>query len=272
MAARAPPFRDRQGGPGGGRGGSGGHSFLQRGTGHILGLNEGAFMEAPHLEEHKEQDTADVREMLYKEVDREEIRMGLGALEVMWAIMVLLKVELPPREALDRVSLVSNIKVSKNFNGSRFRPIDHRPFHQGVAIVDHGLNQAEQHETVPPSVKEPDVAKETIPEFDFKLETLVPSPTGLISISGEKIAAKVVQTELAKLVRADWSWEALPREENYFLVTFSSEEELKRMEDVEFRLKNHGVSLSISKWQEAGDISPLYELDEVWVHISMSRR
>uniref|UniRef100_J3MR96 Uncharacterized protein n=1 Tax=Oryza brachyantha TaxID=4533 RepID=J3MR96_ORYBR len=90
----------------------------------------------------------------------------------------------------------------------------------------------------------------------------------LISIFGRKIAAEVVQTELAKLVRADWSWEALPHDENSFLVTFPSEEELKRTEDVEFRLKNHGVSLSISKWQDAGDISPLYELDEVWVHIT----
>uniref|UniRef100_J3KUY4 Reverse transcriptase domain-containing protein n=1 Tax=Oryza brachyantha TaxID=4533 RepID=J3KUY4_ORYBR len=112
------------------------------------------------------------------------------------------------------------------------------------------------------------ISKTGIPEFDFKLETPVLSPTGLISISSGKIAAEVVQTELAKLVRADWSWEALPHEENTFLVTFPSEEELKRMEDVEFRLQNHDVSLSISKWQEAGDIFPLYELDEVWVHIT----
>jgi hypothetical protein len=36
-------------------------------------------------------------------------------------------------------------------------------------------------------------------------------------------------------------WEAVPHGENSFLVASPSFEELKRMDDVEIRLKNHGV-------------------------------
>lgn len=40
------------------------------------------------------------------------------------------------------------------------------------------------------------------------------------------------------------------------------------MADVKFRLKNHGVALTISEWQEAGDVIPSYELDMAWVHVT----
>lgn len=56
--------------------------------------------------------------------------------------------------------------------------------------------------------------------------------------------------------------------EDSFLVAFSSEGELKRMMDIDFHLKNHGVTLTISEWQDVGDAAPAYQLDEVWVHIT----
>jgi hypothetical protein len=76
-----------------------------------------------------------------------------------------------------------------------------------------------------------------------------------------------VQTELARFITKDWTWEALPHSEESFLVVFPSVEELQRMVDVDFTLKNHGVTLTISKWKDASDADPSYQLDEVWVHI-----
>ena len=39
------------------------------------------------------------------------------------------------------------------------------------------------------------------------------------------------------------------------------------MSEVEFKLKNHGVSLLVSAWQANGDVESAYQLDEVWVHV-----
>jgi hypothetical protein len=51
-------------------------------------------------------------------------------------------------------------------------------------------------------------------------------------------------------------------------VEFPSEDELKRRVNIDFCLKNHEVTLTISEWQDAGDSIPAYHLDEVWVHVS----
>jgi hypothetical protein len=107
-----------------------------------------------------------------------------------------------------------------------------------------------------------------IPDFEYNLETPKPSPTALIKVTGGKIDAVTVQTELAKFITADWNWEALPHGDDSFLVEFPSEDELKRRVDIDFCLKNHGVTLTISEWQDAGDSIPAYHLDEVWVHVS----
>ncbi|KAF2939952.1 hypothetical protein DAI22_03g235100 [Oryza sativa Japonica Group] len=107
-----------------------------------------------------------------------------------------------------------------------------------------------------------------IQEFDMKLEPPKPAPTALVTILDGHLAASAVQNELARLIRADWNWKAVPHGDNSYLVTFPSEEELNRMDDVEFRLKNHGVSITIQQWQQDSDIIPVYQLDEVWVHIT----
>lgn len=81
--------------------------------------------------------------------------------------------------------------------------------------------------------------------------------------------ASLVQNELKRFVPSDWNWEALPYGDNAFLVTFPSKEQLQRWNDeVEFHLKNHDVTLSITVWKEDGDVTPSYELDVVWVHIT----
>jgi len=56
-------------------------------------------------------------------------------------------------------------------------------------------------------------------------------------------------------------------DENSFLVAFPSDESLS-MVDIGFQLKNHGVTLTVSVWQNDQDIAPTYELEEVWVHIT----
>ena len=94
------------------------------------------------------------------------------------------------------------------------------------------------------------------------------APTALVSIHGGVMSREIVQAELAHRIRPDWKWEAVPHGDNSFLVAFPSFEELKRMDDVEFRLKNHGVSMTIIEWKTPDDVIPAYELDEVWIHVS----
>jgi hypothetical protein len=106
-----------------------------------------------------------------------------------------------------------------------------------------------------------------IPEFDYRLETPDPAPTALIKVIGGKLSAAAVQSELDRFITKEWVWEALPHSDDLFLVVFPSVEELNRMPDVEFNLKNHGVTITISEWKDACDIEPSYQSDEVWVHV-----
>src|SRR6266508_4506955 len=77
-----------------------------------------------------------------------------------------------------------------------------------------------------------------VPEFDYKLETPDPSPTALIKVTGGTLDAFAIQTELAKLSRVEWNWEALAHGEDAFLVAFPSEDELQHIGEVEYKLKS----------------------------------
>jgi hypothetical protein len=104
-------------------------------------------------------------------------------------------------------------------------------------------------------------------EFDYKLEEPIPVLTTLVTISGGQITAKVLEDELAKLMRLEWKWEALAHGENSFLVPFPSEEEMRRMNDVEFRLKHLGVIVIFSEWKDDQEVVSSYELEAVWLRI-----
>jgi hypothetical protein len=52
------------------------------------------------------------------------------------------------------------------------------------------------------------------------------------------------------------------------LVPFPSQKEMKRINDVEFRLNNLGVIVTFSEWWERQEVVPSYELDIVWLHIT----
>ena len=52
------------------------------------------------------------------------------------------------------------------------------------------------------------------------------------------------------------------------MVAFPSEEALQSMVDIGYHLKNHGVTLTVSVWHHNQDITPTYELEEAWVHIT----
>jgi len=106
-----------------------------------------------------------------------------------------------------------------------------------------------------------------IPEFDYKREVPDPAPTALIIVAGGHLSAVELQTELAKLSRVEWNWEALSHGENAYLVAFPSEEELLRMSDIEFKLKS-AVIVKINQWVFGGDATPAYHLDELWVHVT----
>jgi hypothetical protein len=67
------------------------------------------------------------------------------------------------------------------------------------------------------------------------VETADPSPTGLVKVTR------------GKLPRVRQTHKDLMDGEDSFLVAFSSEGELKRMMDIDFHLKNHGVTLTISE-------------------------
>jgi hypothetical protein len=107
-----------------------------------------------------------------------------------------------------------------------------------------------------------------ISDIDYKLETPDPAPAALIKVTGGTLSSDVIQAELARLTRLDWKWKELPHGEDSFLVAFPSEEELQWMSDIGYHLKNHGVTLTITAWQSANDVTPTYQLEEVWVHIS----
>lgn len=47
---------------------------------------------------------------------------------------------------------------------------------------------------------------------------------------------------------------------------------LSSMSDIDFRLKNHGVTLTISEWEATGDIVPTYRLDEECGYTSLESR
>lgn len=89
------------------------------------------------------------------------------------------------------------------------------------------------------------VFSKLISDFGMNEQSPSTAPTALVSIHGGVLSREIVQAELAHRIRPDWKWEAVPHGDNSFLVAFPSFEELKRMDDVEFRLKNHGVSMTI---------------------------
>jgi hypothetical protein len=51
-------------------------------------------------------------------------------------------------------------------------------------------------------------------------------------------------------------------------VAFPSVDELKRMVDIGYILKNHKVTITISEWRSDGLVEPVYHLDDVWIHLS----
>ena len=107
-----------------------------------------------------------------------------------------------------------------------------------------------------------------IAEEDHKSEATDSAPTGLVTVTGAQITADVVQSELARITRTDWQWEAIPQGADSFLVAFPSEEALLSMVDIGYHLKNHGVTLTVSVWHHNQDITPTYEWEEAWVHMT----
>jgi hypothetical protein len=69
-------------------------------------------------------------------------------------------------------------------------------------------------------------------------------------------------------MRLDRQWEALAHGENSFLVPFPSKEEMKRMNDVDSRLKHLGVIVTFSEWSEDQDAVQSNGLETVWMHIT----
>ena len=68
-----------------------------------------------------------------------------------------------------------------------------------------------------------------ITEAEYKLEAPDRAPTGLITVTGAQITADIVQSELARITRSDWRWEALPHGADSFLVAFPGDEALQSM-------------------------------------------
>ena len=63
-----------------------------------------------------------------------------------------------------------------------------------------------------------------IAEEDHKSEATDSAPTGLVTVTGAQITADVVQSELARITRTDWQWEAIPHGAESFLVAFPIDE------------------------------------------------
>ncbi|WVZ91834.1 hypothetical protein U9M48_037957 [Paspalum notatum var. saurae] len=107
-----------------------------------------------------------------------------------------------------------------------------------------------------------------ISDMDITVEEPEFTSTGLVKVIGGSLSAEVLQTELARLSRADWKWEAIPHGSDAFLVNFPSVEDLKRMVDIDYSLKNHKVTITVSEWRSDGQVEPTYHLEDVWIHVS----
>lgn len=94
-------------------------------------------------------------------------------------------------------------------------------------------------------------------------------PTGLANISGGSLTASVVEAKVAKIasVTDPWMWEAIPREDDAFLVSFPSVEVLQDVSAFEFRVTSHDVTIAISEWK-ANEVPQILPLQPVWVHVA----
>ena len=75
-------------------------------------------------------------------------------------------------------------------------------------------------------------------------------------------------TELQLLTHLDWKWEAIPHGVDGFLVAFPTVEELHKLIDIDFHLKSHGATISVSEWEQVDDPKPPFQLDNVWLHVA----
>ncbi|WVZ91067.1 LOW QUALITY PROTEIN: hypothetical protein U9M48_037287 [Paspalum notatum var. saurae] len=107
-----------------------------------------------------------------------------------------------------------------------------------------------------------------ISDSGINLEASECTSTGLVKVTGGSLTAEVLQQELARLNRADWNWEAIPHGSDSFLVAFPSVDELKRMIDIAYFLKNHKVTITVSEWRTDGIVEPIYHLDDAWIHVT----
>ncbi|WVZ68254.1 hypothetical protein U9M48_017214 [Paspalum notatum var. saurae] len=107
-----------------------------------------------------------------------------------------------------------------------------------------------------------------IPNLDIQLEEPECTSTGLVKVIGGSLSAEVLQQELSRISRSDWTWEAIPHGNDAFLVNFPSVDDLKRMVDIDYSLKNHKVTITVSEWSADGPVDPIYQLEEVWIHVT----
>ena len=79
------------------------------------------------------------------------------------------------------------------------------------------------------------------------------APNALISVSGDgSIEAADVVREVARLVPAhpQWKWEAIPSGDKAFVISLPSQQDLDRIEGMEFMVHAKNVSLSVSAWKK----------------------
>uniref|UniRef100_A0ACD5X0H8 Uncharacterized protein n=1 Tax=Avena sativa TaxID=4498 RepID=A0ACD5X0H8_AVESA len=97
-----------------------------------------------------------------------------------------------------------------------------------------------------------------------------PSTTALISVTGEgTISVVKVQDQIARLcpTQKQWTWEAVPNGDKAFKISIPSQEDMGRIDGMEFMVRMNKVMMSISAWR-MDHIDSAFELQQVWVHVT----
>jgi hypothetical protein len=108
-----------------------------------------------------------------------------------------------------------------------------------------------------------------LPDSVFKAH-LAPKgmPTALIKISGGSASAVAIQNLMARIcpLSTQWKWEAIPHGEDAYLVSFPTDDDLKRVDGFQMGVPDSSAQMTVSIWK-ARDVPHKFELKQVWVHV-----
>lgn len=101
-------------------------------------------------------------------------------------------------------------------------------------------------------------------------EHLAPTqtPIACVRVNGGMVPANVIESQIARRcpVQTQWRWEAIQHEEDAYLVSFPSFEDLDRVDGIQANVPSVNAQTTISAWKSQ-DIPHKLELQQGWLHV-----